>query len=71
MDKYCPDQFVIIGMAKRGAGDPSLRSKVYTKEDYSNYSDLNAGPVLNINGELKNTFPRILICKKKEEENKK
>lgn len=61
MDKYNPEQFEILGMAKRGAGDPSLRSKVYKKEDYPNYSDLNAGPVLNINGKLKNTYPRILI----------
>jgi len=61
LDKYNPDQFKIIGIAKRGAGDPALRSKVYSKEDYANYSDLNAGPVLNINGVLKNTYPRILI----------
>ena len=61
LDKYNPAQFEIIGMAKRGAGDPALRTKVYTKELYKNYSDLNAGPVLNIDGELKNTYPRILI----------
>lgn len=68
LDKYCPEQFKIIGMAKRGAGDPSLRSKVYKKEDYSNYSDLNAGPVLiDNNGNLYNTFPRILIKKVKGE----
>lgn len=24
LDKYNPDQFEIIGMAKRGAGDPEL-----------------------------------------------
>ena len=66
LDKYNPDQFVIVGMAKRGAGDPMLRSKVYTKADYPNYSDLNAGPVLNINGVLKNTFPRILIRRRKQ-----
>ena len=63
LDKHNPDQFEIIGMAKRGAGDPALRSKVYTKEEYPNYSDLNAGPVLLINGILKNTYPRILIKK--------
>ena len=64
LDKYNPDQFDIIGIAKRGAGDPALRSKVYTKEDYPNYSDLNAGPVLNTNGVLHNTYPRLLIRKK-------
>lgn len=64
LDKYNPDQFEVIGMAKRGAGDPALKSKVYTKEDYSNYSDLNAGPVLIENGVLRNTYPRILIKRK-------
>ncbi|HRN69334.1 MAG TPA: adenine-specific methyltransferase EcoRI family protein [Promineifilum sp.] len=64
LDKYNPDQFEIIGMAKRGAGDPALKSKVYTKEDYKNYSDLNAGPVLITSSGLKNTYPRILIKRK-------
>jgi len=64
LDKYCPDQFKIIGMAKRGAGDPALKSKVYSKADYANYSDLNAGPTLWKNGILKNTYPRILIQNK-------
>jgi hypothetical protein len=64
LDKYCPEQFDIIGMAKRGAGDPALKSRVYTKADYPNYSDLNATPVIIINGQPKNTYPRILIRKK-------
>lgn len=66
LDKYSPDQFEIVGMAKRGPGDPALKSKVYTKEDYSNYSDLNAGPVLVENGVLKNTYPRVLIKRKEQ-----
>ena len=66
LDKYNPDQFEIIGMAKRGAGDPRLRSKVYTKADYQNYSDLNATPTLWCKGgKLFNTYPRILIRNKK------
>ena len=65
IDKYCPEQFEIIGMAKRGAGDPKLKSKVYTKNEYSNYSDLNAGPtIMDDKGVLHNTYPRILIRKK-------
>ena len=65
LDKYNPEQFVIIGMAKRGAGDPALKSKVYTKDDYPNYSDLNATPTLmNSQGVLYNTYPRILIRNK-------
>ncbi|MBO6251451.1 MAG: adenine-specific methyltransferase EcoRI family protein [Muribaculaceae bacterium] len=66
LDKYNPEQFEIIGMAKRGAGDPRLRSKVYTKADYQNYSDLNATPTLwGKGGKLFNTYPRILIRNKK------
>lgn len=64
LDKYNPEQFEIVGMAKRGAGDPALKTKVYTKEDFPNYSDLNAGPTLfNEDGSLRNTYPRILIRK--------
>lgn len=61
LNKYSPDQFEIIGMAKRGAGDPALKTKVYTSADYPNYSDLNAGPVLIKPEGLVNTYPRILI----------
>ena len=65
LDKYCPEQFQIIGMAKRGAGDPALKSKVYTKEDYPNYSDLNATPtIMDEAGILHNTYPRLLVRKK-------
>ena len=65
-DKYCPEQFEIVGMAKRGAGDPALKSKVYTKADYQNYSDLNATPTLKDEaGILHNTYPRVLIRKRK------
>jgi len=63
LDKYNPDQFEIVGMAKRGAGDPALKSKVYTAKDAKNYSDLNAGPVLKTAEGLKNTYPRLLIHK--------
>jgi hypothetical protein len=64
LDKYNPEQFDIVGMAKRGAGDPALKSKVYTIYDAPNYSDLNAGPVLNSTAGLRNTYPRILIRKR-------
>ena len=61
LDKYSPEQFEIIGMAKRGAGDPALKTRVYTAEDYSNYSDLNAGPVIIEKGTPRNTYSRIFI----------
>lgn len=70
LGKYSPDQFEIIGMAKRGAGDPALKSHVYTKDEYPNYSDLNATPTLWVDGRLKNTYPRILIRNKHPEEPK-
>lgn len=70
LDKYNPEQFEIIGIAKRGAGDPALKTKVYTKENYPNYSDLNATPVIiQENGIPKNTYPRILIKRKQENAN--
>ena len=61
LDKYSPGQFEIVGMAKRGAGDPALKTRVYTAEDYPNYSDLNATPVIIENDTPRNTYPRILI----------
>ncbi len=61
LDRHNPEQFEIVGMAKRGAGDPALKTRVYTKADCENYSDLNAGPVISKNGILKNTYPRLLI----------
>jgi len=61
LSKYNPEQFEIVGMAKRGAGDPALKSKVYTIADAPNYSDLNAGPVLVTPTGMINTYPRILI----------
>ena len=61
LDKYCPEQFEIVGMANRGAADPALITRVYTAGDYPNYSSLNAGPVLIKNGEPRNPYTRILI----------
>lgn len=46
LDRYNPDQFEIIGIAKRGAGDVSLKTHIYTSEDSAKYSDLNGGPNL-------------------------
>lgn len=65
LTKHNPDQFEIVGIAKRGAGDPALKTKEYTREDSPKYGDLNAGPVLKIGNTLKNTFPRLLIKRKK------
>ena len=64
LDKYCPEQFDIIDIAKRGPGKWETRSKIYTAEDYPNYNDLNATPVIIEDGVPRNTYPRILIRKK-------
>ena len=69
MDKYCPEQFEIVGLAKRG-GDPRLKTKNYTKDEYDNYSDLNAGPTILKDGLPKVIYSRILI-KNKHPENSK
>ena len=61
LDKYSPDQFEIMGIAKRGAGDPALKTRVYTAGDYPNYNDLNAGPVIIENDAPRNTYARIFI----------
>lgn len=66
LGKHNPDQFEIVGIAKRGAGDPALKTKVYTAKDHPRYSDLNAGPVLVRPEGLTNTYPRILIRKRRD-----
>lgn len=63
LEKYNPNQFKIIGIAKRGAGDIKLRNKIYTKQEFKNYSDLNAGPVIKKDNLLLSLYPRILIEK--------
>ena len=61
IDRYDPEQFELVGLAQRGAGDPSLRTKVYVKGDHPRWSDLNAGPTLVIDGELRSVYSRLLI----------
>ena len=66
LGNHNPEEFEIVDFAKRGPSEYIYRTKIYTKKDYSNYSDLNAGPVLKKqNGELKNTYPRLLIQRKR------
>ncbi len=64
LDKYNPDQFEIIWIADRQNSE-GVRTKTYTIEDAKNYNDLNRGPVVNVNGELKVVYMRILIKNKK------
>ena len=55
LDKYCPEQFEIVGVAKAGAGDPALKSKTYTEQiqvakdgQETLVTKLNDGPVIKI-----------------------
>ena len=61
LDKYCPEQFEIIGITDRNC---PLCTKIYTKEDAVNYSDLNRRSVIKIGNKYKMLFPKILIRKK-------
>ena len=63
-DHYSPDQFEILAKAGRGEF-PGLKTKTYGPNDYPNYSDLNAGPTIWVDGKLKNTYARILIRRRK------
>lgn len=60
-DKYNPNQFEIVGITDRNS---PLCTKIYTKKDAANYSDLNRRSVLFVNGNYKMLFPKLLIRKK-------
>ena len=55
LDKYCPEQFEIVGVAKAGAGDPALKTKIYPEQiqvgrdgKKTAVTKLNDGPALKI-----------------------
>ena len=70
LDKYCPDQFEILGMCENEDAY-GLKTRVYTSaECKAAYQakfgkpgtyDLNASGVLNVNGVLEKTYHRIFI----------
>ena len=62
LDKYCPEQFEILGVTQRN--DDPYKLKRYTTDDYSNANDLNARAVLIIEGKPKSMYARILIRKR-------
>ena len=73
LDKYCPEQFDIMGMCEN-EDLYSLKTKKYTSEECKNAYfakfgkkgtyDLNASGVLVINGRYEKVYQRILIRKK-------
>ena len=62
LDKYCPEQFEILGVTQRN-NDP-YKLKKYSTKQYANANDLNARGVIIINGVPKSMYARILIRKK-------
>lgn len=55
LDKHSPEQFEIIGIAKRGAGDPALKTKEYPRQTQINkngeeslVTKLNDGPAIKV-----------------------
>lgn len=73
MDKYCPEQFEILGMCEN-EDLYKLKTKVYTSVEckqayYAKFGkagtyDLNASGVLSVNDRMEKVYQRILIRKK-------
>ncbi len=60
LDKYCPEQFEILGITDRG-NEWNLKTREYTIEDSPKYADLNRRGAIIIEGELTSTYARLLI----------
>ena len=63
LEKYSPEQFEILGKTER---DNPLRTKTYTRIEYSNAGDLNRGPTVLRDGKPVNLYQRIMIRHKGE-----
>ena len=63
LDKYCPEQFEIVGVADRG-NEWGIKTKEYSYKDAPNPGDLNRGGVVIRNGKYEMLYKRILIRKK-------
>jgi Adenine-specific methyltransferase EcoRI len=64
LDKYNPEQFEIIGFTHRN--DPyELKTKIYRKEDYENFNDLNGSPIIKDGDKFRFIYMRIIIRNKK------
>ena len=61
---YDPEQFIVLGITDRD-NNSGLKTKVYTKEDAKNASDLNRRGALKIGTTYKLCWPAILIKKRK------
>lgn len=63
LDKYCPEQFEILGITDRGNAY-GIKTKEFTSMDTPLYGDLNRRGAIMVDGQLKSTFARLLIHKK-------
>lgn len=63
LDKYCPEQFEILGITDRG-NEYGIKTKEFTPEETPIYGDLNRRGAILVNGVLKSTYARLLIRKK-------
>ena len=64
LDKYCPEQFEIIGITDRD-NNSGLKTKTYTINDASNSGDLNRRGVIKIDNNFIPTYARLFIKHKK------
>lgn len=62
LDKYCPEQFEVLGITQRN--DDPYKLFRYTKKQYANANDLNARATIKADGIPKSIYPRILIRRK-------
>lgn len=58
LSKFCPEQFEMLGIQER---DDEFRTKVYTKQDYPNASDMNRAGVVFIDGIPTMPYRRIFV----------
>ena len=63
LDKYCPEQFEILGITDRGNAY-GIKTKDFTAEDTPDFNDLNRRGAIIVDGILKSTYARLLIRKK-------
>lgn len=62
LDKYCPEQFEILGITDR-QNSSCLRTKKYNADDSLKYNDLNARSVIKADDKYIPTYARLLIRK--------
>jgi len=64
LDKYCPEQFEILGITDRGNAY-GLKTKEYMPADTPEYGNLNRRGAIRANGGLQSTYARILIRRRR------